>query len=57
MLMLEKEIVQLFVELMIVQFHKNIFVHLFEIVIILLQYLNVHEVNDHQQVMLFVLNK
>jgi hypothetical protein len=41
---------------MIDQFHKNVFVHLFEIVIILLQYLNVHEVNDHQQVILFVLN-
>ena len=36
MLMLEKEIVQLFVELIIDQFHKNVFVHLFEIVIILL---------------------
>ncbi len=29
---------------------------MFEIVIILLLYLYVHEVNDHQQVMLFVLN-
>jgi hypothetical protein len=50
MLMREKEIVQLFVELIIDQFHKNVYVLLFEIVIILLLNLNDHEVNDHQQV-------
>lgn len=41
---------------MIDQYHNNVFFHLFEIVIILSQYLSVHEVNDHQQVMLFVLD-
>ncbi len=41
---------------MIDQSHNNVYVHLFEIVIILLQYLNVHEVNDHQPVEKFVLN-